>query len=101
MLILRIIALTLPQLLILLPLGASMDLLGDWSHSDAGFNTLMLLFLMTPVVTLNLLIFEIFGYRKARRLLPERPSRFWIGVAIFLCAETLAINIALISQMRI
>lgn len=100
MLILRIIAITLPQLLLLLPLGASMGLLGDWSHSDAGFNTLMLLFLMTPVVTLNLLIFEIIGYRKARRLLPEKPSRFWVAMAIFLCAETLAINIALISQMR-
>lgn len=100
MFILRFIAISLPQLLLLLPLGASMDLLGGWNHTDAGFNTLLLLFLMTPVVTLNLLIFEIIKYRKSRRLLPERPVRFWPGVAIFLCTETLVINLALLSQLR-
>lgn len=97
---LRFVAILLPQLLILLPLAAYMNLLGGWGHTDAGFNTMMLLFLITPVVTLNLLIFEFLRYRKSRRLTPEHSTRFWPMLALFLCAETLAINLGLISQMR-
>ena len=100
MFILRLIAITLPQLLLLLPLAASLDLLGGWNNTDAGFSALLVLFLMTPIVTLNLLIFEIVRYLKAKKILPERPPRVWIGVAIFLCAETLAINLAILSQLR-
>lgn len=98
--ILRFIAICLPQLLILLPLAAYFDLLGGWNNTDAGFNTMLVLLLMTPVVTLNLLIFEFLRYRKSRRLFPELPARFWPMLALFLCVETLAINLALISQMR-
>lgn len=98
--ILRIIAVALPQLLLLLPLAASMNLLGGWSQSDSGFNTLLLLFLMAPVVTMALLVSEIIRYRKARQLMPEKTSKFWLGIAVFVCAETLAINMTLLTQVR-
>lgn len=97
--ILRIIAVALPQLLLLLPLAASLDLLGGWSQTDSGFNTLLMLFLMAPMVTMALLVSEIIGYRKARRLLPEQASKFWLMVALFICAETLAINVTLLTQV--
>ena len=99
--ILRFAAICLPQFLLLLPLGASLNLLGDWNHSDAGFNTLLLLFLITPVVTLTLLVTESVRARKAKRRGLDPISLFWVRVAMLLCAETLAINLALLSQVKL
>ena len=99
--LLRFFALCLPQLLILLPLAASLDLLGGWNHTDAGFNTMLLLFLVVPMVTLALLIAEVITYRRSHQQKPKQSSLFRVRLAIFLCAETLAINLAILTQVRL
>lgn len=57
--LLRGAAVALPQVLAFLVVGACYDLLGGWNHGDQAFGTLIVLFLLGPVVTLALLTTEI------------------------------------------
>lgn len=65
MLLLRIIAIALPQTLVLMLIGGWFDLLGGWNHTDSGFGILILLFLLNPVVVVIYLIIETMRYRKS------------------------------------
>lgn len=100
MLLIRIIAITLPQLLVLMLVGASLDLLGGWNHTDSGFSVLILLFLLNPVVTLIYLIIETMRYRKLGKHGDKSRSLLMPGVAIFLFVEVFATNLFLLSQVR-
>ena len=95
----RILAIALPQILVLLLIGGALDLLGGWNHTDSAFNTLIVLFLINPIVTLILLIVEIIKYRKSKHL-GESSSFFMPVLAIFLFVEALLINIVILSQVR-
>lgn len=96
----RILVALLPQLLIVLDIGGRYDLLFGLNRTDAGFGILIALFLVTPVATLMLLVVEIVRYvLRIRRKDPERS--FWMpALAIFLFLEALAVDVYIVSTMR-
>lgn len=100
MLFLRIIAIALPQILVLMLIGGWFDLLGGWNHTDAGFNILILLFLLNPVVTAVYLIVESLRYRKPGKPGYENRSFLMPAVAIFIFVEVFTTNLFLLSQAR-
>jgi hypothetical protein len=98
--LLRIIATSLPQLLILLDLGARFDLILGFNRTDYGFATLLFLFVVTPLMNLVWLLIEIMvSLRLAKRA--KRPMPFLMpGVALLCLVESLLIDILLLSQAR-
>lgn len=97
---LRGIAVLLPQLLIILYLGGRYDLLAGFNRTDAGLMTLLLLFVLGPVITLLWLTAEsISGWITARR--QGGPFRFRLpAVAFLFFLESLAIDLFILSQFR-
>ncbi|HSC95497.1 MAG TPA: hypothetical protein VLC73_11035 [Burkholderiales bacterium] len=96
----RIVVALLPQVLILLLVGGSLDLLGGFNRTDAGFSTLIALFLVTPVATLVLLVVEIVRYILLIKRKDSARSFLMPGVAIVLFVEALAVDLYLLSQLR-
>ena len=96
----RLIASALPQILILLFLGGWLDLLGGFNHTDLGFNTFMLLFLATPIITLIFIIVESLKYRKYVKYNQGNGSLLWRNISIVLFIETLAICLLILSTFR-
>ena len=95
----RCIAITLPQVLILLLLAGSHDMLGGWNQTDDAMGTVLILFLLSPAAMLALLITEIVRCYKANR--EERRRTFlFIGLAIIFFVESLAIDLYFLSQLR-
>ncbi len=97
---LRIIGTTLPQVLALLLVGGWLDLLGGWNHTDAAFGTLILLFFASPLMALILLVAELLAYRKIKKGGQTSPSFSMPGLAIFLVVEAFAIDLFILSQVR-
>ena len=96
----RIVVAALPQLLLLLLVGARLDLLGGFNRTDAGFGVVVALFLVTPVATTALVVVE--AIRRRRQLRQEggtRSSRT-LAFAIFLLLEALAVNLFILTQVR-
>ena len=100
MLVFRTIVALLPQILLLLLVGAKLDLLGGWNHTDSGFGVLIALFLVTPVATAILLVVETVRYRRHVKRERERRSFLIPGFAIFLLLEALAIDLFILSLVR-
>ena len=96
----RIVVAFLPQALILLLVGGSFDLLGGFNRTDAGFGTLIALFLVTPVATLALLAVEIIRYLLLAKRKDAARSFSMPAVAIVLFLEALAVDLYLLSQLR-
>jgi hypothetical protein len=96
----RIVVACLPQALILLLVGGRFDLLGGFNRTDAGFSTLIALFLVTPVATLVLLVVEIVRYILLIKRKDSARSFLMPAVAIFLFVEALAVDLYLLSQLR-
>jgi len=80
--------------------GGQLDLLGGWNHTDAAFGVLITLFLVTPVTTAVLLVVETIKYRKHATRGKETGSLSMPGLAIFLFLEALAIDMFILSQVR-
>jgi len=99
-LVLRTIVALLPQILLLLLVGGKLDLLGGWNHTDSAFGVLIALFLVTPLATAILLVVETIRYR--RHVKRERETRSFLmpGLATLLFLEALAIDIFILSQLR-
>ena len=98
MIVLRIVAIALPQILLLMLAGAAMDLLGGSNHTDTGFGVLILLFLLNPVVAVIFLLAELLRYRKPGQQ-GKTPRSFLLpGVATLIFVEVLATNLYLLSQ---
>jgi len=93
------IAVVLPQILVFLLIGSAIDLLGGFNKADTGFDVLIILFLLNPVVTLILLITEMVKYRKHRKTRIETPSFFMLALALFLFVEALVTNVFILSQV--
>jgi len=93
-------AILLPQLLIVLDIGARFDLLFGFNRTDAGFTILLFLFVLSPVVNLIWLIAEVI----VSLILPKRknmPVSFLKpGLALFFFLESLAIDVYLLSQAK-
>ena len=95
----RCIAIILPQLLLFLLVAGSHDMLGGWNQTDDAMGTVLILFLLSPVVTLVLLVTQIVRCYKAKQ--GERSKGFlFIGLAIVLFVEALAIDFYLLTQLR-
>jgi hypothetical protein len=99
MLFFRVVAMVLPQALIILLVAGSNDMLGGWNQTDDAMLTVLYLFLLSPLVALALLITEIVrGYKSRKgervRLLP------FIGLALILFAESLVIDFYFLTQLR-
>ena len=80
--------------------GARLDLLGGWNRTDSGFGVLVLLFFVTPPATAILLVVEAIQYRKGARRENAARSFFMPGLAIFLFLEALALDLYILSQLR-
>ena len=95
----RFVAIALPQILVLLWVGGSLDLLGGWNQTGDALSALLVLFLLNPIVTSALLVTEIVRCCKAAK--SERGlSFFLIGLAMVLFIETLATNYYILMQVR-
>ena len=95
----RCIAMVLPQVLIFLLVAGSHDMLGGWNQTDDAMGTVLILFLLSPVMTLALLVTEIVRCYKAKQ--GERRKAFlFIGLAMVLFVEALAIDYYLLTQLR-
>jgi hypothetical protein len=95
----RCVAIALPQILILLFVAGSHDLLVGWNQTGDAMTTILALFLLSPSATLALLITEVVRCYKACR---EKRGRNFLftGLAVVLFAESLAINYYLLTQVR-
>ena len=81
--IFRGIAILLPQLIILLNVGARFDLLLGFNRTDAGFSTLLLLLALAPSITLVWFIIEIIiSIRLAKH--HHKAFSFSAGIGLFL-----------------
>jgi hypothetical protein len=97
---LRIVVALLPQVIILLLIGGSHDWLFGFNRTDAGFSTLIALFLVTPVATAALLVVEVVRYLlQVRRKAPDR-SFGTPALAIVLFIEALAVDVYLVFGVR-
>ncbi len=95
----RCVAIALPQILILLFVAGSHDLLGGWNQTSDAMTTILALFLLSPSATLALLITE--GVRCYKACRGERGRNFlFTGLAVALLIESLAINYYLLTQVR-
>jgi uncharacterized Tic20 family protein len=95
----RSVAFALPQILIVLLVAGSHDMLGGWNQTNDAMGTVLILFLLSPVVTLALLVTEVVRCCKANQ--GERARTFlFIGLAIVLFVEALAIDLYFLSQLR-
>jgi len=88
-------------LLALLYLGGRFDLIFGFNHTDYGFTLFIFLFVLVPLVTLAWWLSEIIlSIRLAIRL--KRPmSLLMPGVALLFFAESVFLDIYLLSQARI
>jgi uncharacterized membrane protein len=99
MIFFRCVAIALPQILILLLVGSVNDMLGGWNQTSDAMTTVVTLFLLGPITALALLITEIVKCYKANR--GERRRTFsFIGLAVALLVQSLAIDLYLLSQLR-
>lgn len=87
--ILRWLAVLLPQLLVILLLGSSFDLLGGWNSTDAATGLVMTLFILSPLVAGVRLVAEWFAGNRGSRI-----------VASALLVEALAIDLFILSQLQ-
>jgi hypothetical protein len=99
--LLRLVAYSLPQVLLVLLAGAWLDLLGGWNHTDAGFSTFLLVCGLTPVAVIVLLAVEVFRYIVSLRRPDGRASLLMPGLAMLLTVETFLILIFILSQVRL
>jgi hypothetical protein len=94
---LRMVAILLPQLLLLMTIAGQVELFRAWTGTDAALNSLLLLFLAAPAVALVWLVAELIrrGVGKGRG---GAPSRVWL--ALLVLAEALCLDVILLSQVR-
>ena len=95
----RFIAIALPQILILLLVAGSNDMLGGWNQTSDAMVTVLVLVLLSPIVVLALLITEIVKCYKANK--GKRGMTFlFIGLEVILLVEALAIDLYFLSMLR-
>lgn len=98
--IFRGIAILLPQLIILLDVGAKFDLLFGFNRTSTGLDTLLLLLVLAPATTLIWLIIEIvLSIRLTKRRNTAHPF-LMPGLALLLFLESLAIDIYMVLHFK-
>ena len=96
----RIVVALLPQVLLVLIFGGRFDLLGGLNRTDAGFGILIALFLISPLATAALLAVEFGRYLLHVRRKVAARSFLMPAVAIVLLLEALAVDVYMLSLMR-
>ena len=92
--VLRLLSILLPQLLVILLIGGSFDLLGGWNKTDEAFSLLLMLFLLNPLIVGAFVV--IAAIRHRRKTGPR--SDLILGSALL--AEALLTNLVILSQLR-
>ena len=98
--VLRGIAILLPQLVIVLLIGARFDLLFGFNRTDTGFNTLLFLFVLVPTINLIWLIVEIIISARAAKRHHRRMSFLLPGLALFFFLESVFIDLFMLLHAR-
>ncbi|MET0101658.1 MAG: hypothetical protein ABW078_08010 [Sedimenticola sp.] len=96
----RIAAVVMTQLPIILFIAGSRDLLFGFNQTDAGFTTLVLLFLLVPVMNLVWITLEVRVMVARTRAQGELASFQMLGFAFLFFVEAIAIDLYLLSQVR-
>lgn len=94
---LRVVAILLPQLLLLMTIAGQVELLRAWTGTDAALGTLLLLMLAAPVVALAWLVAELIR-RRVRTGRGGATTGVWL--ASLMLAEALCLDVVLLSQVR-
>ncbi len=98
--IFRTIAMILPQLMLVLILGAGFDLLFGFNQTDTGCSTLLSLLVLTPAFTLIWFVVETkISIRRAKRR-KTAISFLLSGLAFLLFIESRVIDIYVLSHFK-
>jgi hypothetical protein len=96
--ILAIVAVLLPQLLLLLILGGYFDLLGGWNHTESGLQALGALFAAAPVFALVWLVALAVSNRLGRsRGRPGQP----LWPALLLLVQAICVDLLVLAQLHL
>jgi hypothetical protein len=98
--IFRIMAIFLTQFTIILYFGGKYDLIFGFNQTDAGFSTLLMLFVLVPLLNLFWLIIEIILSVKQSKQQVRAVSFLMPVIALFFLIESIGIDLYLISQAR-
>ncbi len=93
-------AIFLTQLPMMLYVGAKFDLLFGFNQTHAGFATLLILIVSVPLLNLSWLIAEIVLSIKQSKQRSGSLSILMLLIALFFLLESIAIDLFLVSQMR-
>ena len=96
----RGIAILLPQLIIILDVGAKFDLLLGFNRTDAGFSILLALLVLSPAITLIWFVIEtVLSIRPAKR--QGKAISFMLpGLALFFFLESLGMDVYMLLHFR-
>lgn len=84
----------------MLLVGAAFDLLFGFNHTDGGFSTLLFLFIVVPLLDLCWLVVEIVLFIRQAKTQFEMKSLLMPGIAMLIFLEAIAIDLYMVSQMR-
>jgi len=90
----------LTQLPLILFIGAAYDLIFGFNRMDAGFSVLLFLFVFVPVLNLIWTISEIVRSVKLRKKQNRAISYLMPLMAVFFLAESIAVDLYILSQAR-
>ncbi|MES9963968.1 MAG: hypothetical protein ABW116_10535 [Candidatus Sedimenticola sp. 20ELBAFRAG] len=90
----------LTQLPMILFIAGSKDLLFGFNQTDAGFASLVFLFFSVPVINLGWIVAEIVLLVRKSREQGQLASMQMTGIALFFFVESVAIDLYLLSQVR-
>ena len=88
------------QLPLILFIGAAYDLSFGFNRMDAGFSVLLFLFVFVPIINLIWTISEIVRSVKLRKKRNQAISYLMPFMAVFFLAESLAVDLYILSQAR-
>jgi len=100
--ILRIIGVVFPQLLIFLVFGSMYDFIGGWNRAPGSsfIEVLIMLFILSPVVTIAWLIAEPVRYFRQGKSQKGLQCLLMTVLALLLFIESLTIDWFILTQIR-
>ena len=96
----RSIAILLPQLIIFLHVGAKFDLLFGFNRTSTGLDTLLLLLVLAPAITLIWFIIEIVLSIRLTKRRNTATLFLMPGLALLFFLESLGIDIFIVLQFK-
>lgn len=98
--VVRAVPFALPQVLVLLYLGARFDLLLGFNRTDAGLTVLLALAVLSPVAATLWLFAEVVGAFVEARRKAQRVSFLLPAIALGTLLQALLVDLLLLSQAR-